>query len=443
MNIHQLTINKAVNGGYGLGRMDDGRAVMVRHALPGETVDVRIERETPSYLEGVATRVYASHPGRIAPPCPYYGRCGGCDLQHGDYPCQLAVKREIIADLLQRHAGPAVHRAISVLAEPLPSPLAFGYRQRIRLQVDERGRPGFRRFHSREIVPVARCLIARDDVNLPLATLVPHPAASSLLQQTAELEIMADPGSGKTVCIFILKRRPRPRDFDHALLLCRDLAPIDRIFFHGEGFPLTPAAGSDRQISRLLSVTYPAEKARPAMTLAWEAGGFSQVNLEQNRRLIATVCSFAAPAEEDTVLDLFCGMGNFSVPLAMSCRRLLGIEGQGSAIRSARANAVRAGLENSEFRQAQVHAACDQLAAQGAVFDCVVIDPPRQGAPGLAGQLVAITRRRLVYISCDPATLVRDLGDLVAAGFAIRRLQPVDMFPQTHHIETVALLEKN
>lgn len=443
MNIHQLTIIKAVNGGYGLGRMDDGRAVMVRQALPGETVDVRVEQETPSYVEGIATRIHTSHPGRIEPPCPYYGRCGGCDLQHGDYPSQLAVKREIIGDLLQRHAGPAVRRAIAVLAEPLPSPLAFGYRQRIRLQVDERGRPGFRRFHSHEIVPVAQCLIARDDVNLTLAALGSHPASASLLQQTAELEIMADPDGGGTVCIFILKRRPRPRDFDQAAQLRRDLAAIDRIFFHGDDFPLTPAAGSSLEISRLLSVTYPTDQGRPAMTLAWEAGGFSQVNLEQNRRLIATVCSFAASGLEDTVLDLFCGMGNFSIPLATSSRSLIGIEGQGSAIRSARSNAARAGLGNTEFRQSPIHAACDQLVAEGAVFDCVVIDPPRQGAPGLSRQLAAVTGRRLVYISCDPATLARDLGELAAAGFAIRRLQPVDMFPQTHHIETVALLEKN
>jgi 23S rRNA (uracil1939-C5)-methyltransferase len=416
---------------------------MIRHALPGETVDVRVERETPSYVEGIATRVHAPHPGRIEPPCPYYGRCGGCDLQHGDYPSQLAVKREIIGDLLQRHAEPAVRRAIAVLAEPLPSPLAFGYRQRIRLQIDERGRPGFRRFHSHEVVPITHCLIARDDVNLTLAALGSHPASPRLLEQTAELEIMADPDSGGTVCIFILKRRPRPRDFDQAAQLYRDLAAIDRIFFHGDDFPLTPTAGNDRETSRLLSVTYPEEKGRPAMTLSWEASGFSQVNLQQNRRLIATVCSFAAVGMEDTVLDLFCGMGNFSVPLAMSCRRLLGIEGQGSAIRSARANAARAGLTNTEFRQSPIHAACDRLVAEGTVFDCVIIDPPRQGAPGLSCQLAAITCRRLVYISCDPATLCRDLGELTIAGFAIRRLQPVDMFPQTHHIETVALLEKN
>ena len=443
MNIHHLAISKVINGGYGLGRLDDGRAALVRLALPGETVDVRIEREAKSLIEGVAVRVHTPHPRRVEPPCPYYGACGGCDLQHGDYPCQLGIKKAVISDLLARHPEPAVRRTASVLAEPLPSPREFGYRQRIRLQIDPQGRPGFRRFHRHESVAVAQCLIARDDVNRTLAALRSHPACSSLLQRTTELEIMADPDSGGTVCVFGLNRRPRSRDFDQAAVLCRESAPIDRIFFAGRDFPLTPAAGRGPEIGRSLSVTYPAEPGEPALTLGWEAGGFCQVNLEQNRRLIAAVVACAAPGPEESVLDLFCGMGNFSIPLAARCRRLLGIEGQGSAIRSARVNALGAGLDTTEFRQSPIHAACDQLAAQGQVFDCVVIDPPRQGAPGLARQLAVLTGRRLVYTSCDPATLARDLGDLIAAGFTVRRLQPVDMFPQTHHIETVALLEKN
>lgn len=444
MNIHDLAINKVINGGYGLGRLDDGRAAMIRLALPGETVDVRIEREAKSLVEGVAVAIHAPHPRRVKPPCPYYGDCGGCDLQHGDYPCQLELKRAIITDLLQRHPEPAVRQAAAVLADPLPSPLAFGYRQRIRLQIDAQGRAGFRRFHRHEIVPVAGCLIARDDVNQTLAALRSHPACASLLQQTTELEIMADPDGGGTVCIFVLNRRPRPRDFAQAAALCKDSALMHRIFFAGGDFPLTPAAGHEPEIGHGLSVTYPAESGSPALTLGWEAGGFCQVNLEQNRRLIAAVVDLAAPGPDESVLDLFCGMGNFSIPLAGRCRRLLGIEGQGSAIRSARANARRADLDNAEFRQAPIHDACARLTAQGPpFFDCVIIDPPRQGAPGLARQLAALAGRRLVYISCDPATLCRDLGDLITSGFTVRRLQPVDMFPQTHHIETVALLEKN
>jgi 23S rRNA (uracil1939-C5)-methyltransferase len=445
MNIHHLTIKKAINGGYGLARLEDGRAVMVRQALPDETVDIRITEEKGSYLQGVATKIHTPHPQRTVPPCPYYGTCGGCDLQHCDYPGQLGLKKAIIADLLERHPAPAIRQAAELLEKPLPSPLSFAYRQRIRLQVDAGGRPGFRRFHSHEIVPVSRCLVAGEELNAALAGLLSHKNFSTLLPQVSEIELLADPERGTVVCLCHLKRRPRPRDLEQAAGIRHDLRGIDRIFFQGEAFPLTAVGrpADTRPDDRTLSVLYPPSEGMPALHLSWEVGGFCQVNLAQNRRLIDTVVDFTAPGPGDTVLDLFCGMGNFSIVLALRCRSLLGIEGQGSAIRSARSNSLRAGLANCEFHRMPLRTACEELARDGRVFDHVVIDPPRQGAPGLAAQLASLTAGRLVYISCDPATLCRDLADLVETGFAIRRIRPVDMFPQTHHIETVVLLEKN
>ena len=143
------------------------------------------------------------------------------------------------------------------------------------------------------------------------------------------------------------------------------------------------------------------------------------------------------------MLDLYCGMGNFSIPLAGRAHTVLGIEGKGAAIRSAQKNSEAAGLDNTEFSKSPIHPACEKLLAAGRTFDFVLIDPPRQGAPGLADRLSGLCRSRLVYISCDPATLVRDLADLCRQGFTVSRIRPVDMFPQTHHIETVVLLEKN
>ena len=193
-----------------------------------------------------------------------------------------------------------------------------------------------------------------------------------------------------------------------------------------------------------MGIIYPPEHEGSAgLELHWEVGGFCQVNLAQNRQLIRIVLDFANPSADEDVLDLFCGMGNFSIPLAERSRSLLGIEGQASAIRSARANCLINGLANAEFRQMPLHAACEDLARAGRSFACVVIDPPRQGVPGLARQLAALADKRLVYVSCDPATLCRDLAELLTHSFSLRRFQPVDMFPQTHHIETVVLLEKN
>lgn len=448
MNIHPVTIEKLIHGGYGLARLEDGRAVLIQRALPGEKVEIRITEEKKSYLQGIATAIHTAHPGRIAADCPYYGDCGGCNLQHCEYPTQLTLKKAIVADLLARHSA-GLREAASLLAEPLPSPATFGYRQRIRLQIDTAGRPGYRRFHSHEIVAIRRCPIARPELNQALAALLNHPSLAALMRHCAELELLADPAAARVAGLLHLTRKPRPKDAEAAACLCRDIPLIDRIFFQAEGYPLSnaakKAAGGERE--RTLRVVYPPEvTSDDALELAWEVGGFCQVNLEQNRRMIATVLDFAGPAKDEDLLDLFCGMGNFSIPLALRCRSLLGVEGQASAIRSARANSLAAGLSNCEFRQMPIHAACDELVATGRTFACVVIDPPRQGAPGLARQLAALTAPtagRLVYISCDPATLCRDLAELLANSFVLRRLQPIDMFPQTHHIETVALLEKN
>ena len=197
------------------------------------------------------------------------------------------------------------------------------------------------------------------------------------------------------------------------------------------------------KMANLFTVHYPTiSKTKRPVDLSWEAGGFCQVNLDQNKNLIETVLEFCQVKKTETVLDLYCGMGNFSIPFAMQAKTVFGIEGQGSAIRSAKNNAANAGQANSCFLKSSVHNACIELAEKGEHFDCVLIDPPRQGAPGLADRLATIATKRLVYISCDPATLCRDLADLTDQGFTISKIQPVDMFPQTHHIENVVLLEK-
>jgi 23S rRNA (uracil1939-C5)-methyltransferase len=219
---------------------------------------------------------------------------------------------------------------------------------------------------------------------------------------------------------------------------------MENIFFLGEKFQLTDCYNrKEKSPGKHLIVSYPATVwgLRPLKFL-WEAGGFSQVNLQQNLQLIRIVLEFARVTEDETVLDLFCGMGNFSIPLALPAKQVTGIEGQGGSIRSAKLNAENNGLNNTRFVKSPVHDGCQKMKEEGLQFDCVIIDPPRRGVPSLADNLARLTKKRLIYISCDPATLCRDLCELTLAGFTIKNIQPVDMFPQTHHIETVVLLEK-
>lgn len=447
MKLATVEITKVINGGYGLAHLPSGQIILVRHVLPGEVVTVTTEQTKKNYILGEAEQIVAANPARRKPPCRYVGQCGGCDLQHCDYPNQLAIKKGIIEDLLVRGKSEAVREAARLLADPLGAPADFGYRQRIRLQVDSGGALGFHRFQSHSVIPIDLCLLARKEENEVLAMLKSHRDGRKLTGNSGEIELQENPVTGKTVVIFNMSRKPRPADVLSAERFCLEFEQIERVFLAGESFPLMgPYGPQPPDTANSLAVRYPAMAAPPGLPrdvlLTWEAGGFCQVNLGQNINLIATVLGFCRVGPTDRVLDLYCGMGNFAIPLAMKAMEVVGIEGQGSAIRSAAKNAGAAGLDNTRFRKSPIHEACTELIAGGEKFDCVVIDPPRQGAPDLAARLATLTRDRLIYISCDPATLVRDLADLCDHGFSIAKIQPVDMFPQTHHIETVVLLNR-
>ena len=418
--------------------------VLVGKVLPDEKVIITITDDKGRYLSAEAVEIEEAHPTRIDPPCPWYGQCGGCDLQHCDYGQQLAIKTEILRNLYRRQF-PGASTGLALVRDTLPSPSQFGYRQRIRLQVDPNGRAGFLGLRSHRIVPVEYCLVARDELNTVLAGLAQDPSCTRLLTNCREFELLFNPLSSGVVCLFHLSRRPRPTDIRLAEDLTGRVPLLDRVFFQGADFPLTGpfSTTKDRQTKAMQMLLPPFGRQDSPLALAWEVGGFCQVNLQQNERLIRHVLDVCPWRREDTVLDLFCGMGNFSIPLAARVASLHGIEGQGSAIRSARLNSKNAKLTNTTFEKAPIHEACRRLAGEGRIFDCVILDPPRQGVPGLARELAALTGRNLVYISCDPATLCRDLSALTGQGLTLLDILPLDMFPQTHHIETLVLLEKN
>lgn len=433
-----------VNGGYGLGQVSSGQIILVQHALPQETIIVNIEETKKNYLLGRVREVIDPHPGRVTPPCSYYGQCGGCNLQHCHYSTQLGIKKSILSDLLLHQKDLIFQDDTLSFSPPLASPDQFAYRQRLRLQIGNKSNLGFFKFRSHDIIPVKKCLLATAQMNNTLSILRDHPESRRLADLANEIELQQYPDIKKTCAIFQLKRKPRPADINSARKLCGDSDDLDRVFFKGSDFPLrgTFTHGSDN-LGINLKCTYPkVSNLLPSLVFSWEIGGFSQVNLKQNSNLIELVHKLSDVQNEESVLDLFCGMGNFSIPLALKAKKLHGIEGQGSAIRSAKNNAKIAGLTNTTFEKANVHKACVKLAQDKKEFDITVIDPPRQGVPGLAHHLEKITKKKLLYISCDPATLCRDLAELSKVGFAIKKIQPIDMFPQTHHLETVVLLEK-
>ena len=380
-NNQVVTIAKIVNGGYGLTEATGGKKLFVRHCLPGETVSVEITEEKKRICFGHAVHVRSPAPGRTTPPCPYYGRCGGCNLQHGDYPTQLKLKEAILTDLLARSPLAAVVGQSDTVRPIIGAEHPFSYRQRIRMRIDEQGNPGFSHFRSNRIVAVEHCLLAAAPINDCLAGLRGDANFRHLVSVTEEMELLLDELSNKVALRLRLKRPVRPADRRKAGELTASLAMLDRLFFHGHDFAQEGPHGSGDTKSNLLGF----ELGGPdSLSLCWEVGGFSQVNLGQNLKMIELVRKLVQPASAERILDLYCGMGNFSIPLARQASEVVGIEGQGSAIRSARRNARNNGVTNCSFQKNDVLSACRGLIADADSFDTVVCDPPWQGLGPLA-----------------------------------------------------------
>lgn len=443
-----VRIDKVVAGGAGLARAASGQVMMVPFVLPGEEVVVKVLRDRKGYLEAELVEIVSGHPERVVVPCRHFGRCGGCDLQHAAYSLQVEIKNGILREQLVR-AGMLDRDGAGELAEPLASPLPFGYRQRLRLQVDEAGRWGFFRSRSHDLEPIAECPLAGPEINAVIRSFPASPALARLLNNALEVEVIASPGDAEVVLIVSLRRKARPADLQAAARVGAELASVSAIFLEAEGqqrlgpFPevTAGAGGAERSLVRLLFPALPGWGV-PTYTLLQEAGGFCQVNPAQNRRMIEQMLAWLAGRQVARAVDLFCGMGNFSIPLALAGIAVTGSDLQRSAIRSAARNAEAAGLGSCVFIQADAEQAARNLVATGERFDLVILDPPRRGCAELIPLLAGLDAGLLLYISCDPATLARDLVGLRGLGYRLDKVGIVDMFPQTAHLESMVLLRR-
>ena len=443
-DLRTVVIEKLVPGGLGLGRLKEGIVVMVRYVLPGEKVLVNEEDRKKDYISATLRDILSPSPDRIVPPCPYFGRCGGCDLQHAGPEAQMRLKKAILADNLQRNAGNLFSGSPLTIEEPLEAPEQFNYRQRLRLQVDREGRYGFFRPGSHILEPISQCLLARDELNNVLLQLRTSDTFPELAKHCNAFELLFNPAENDTVMLLHFLRRPRPGDCQLSAGLAHDTNGLASILMQVEGYGLyDPLAQTFLTAPPILSHTMAIQKIKTELTLSWEAGGFCQVNLEQNSNLVNLVLEMVANGGHSRTLDLYCGYGNFSLPVAITGAEVLGIDAQNAAIRSARRNAEQNGIHNCRFEKNQVTGAVTALCTAGKTFETIILDPPRQGAPETAALLPKLRPEEIIYISCNPATLARDLAALMEAGYQLSRLVPVDMFPQTHHLESLALLKRS
>ncbi|MFA6284490.1 MAG: 23S rRNA (uracil(1939)-C(5))-methyltransferase RlmD [Desulfurivibrionaceae bacterium] len=441
----ELTVDKVIKGGLGLGRLADGQVVMVPRVLPGERVRVQLRRQHKQYQEADLLEVLQSSAQRIPPICPVYDTCGGCDFQHASYDEQLRLKNGILRETLCRGGLCREEEIPVLLGAPLASPKPFGYRQRIRLQVAQ-GVMGYFGRQSHSLIPVSRCPLAGEDINAVLAALSASREFQSLLSNASAIELLENPGHNSIILLIHYTRKTRPGDHQAAKLICQALPLLEAVIFSVEGQAKGPCFNGTSEIplsGLLVEFSLPGELCGQPLTLGLEPGGFCQVNLGQNENCIKLLLEWTQGMQPTKALDLFCGMGNFSLPLAMQGWDVTGMDMQRSTIRSAVRNAEGAGLgDRCRFSQGSATKAARRMLAEKATFDCLLLDPPRSGCAELIPMLPGLEAKGIIYISCDPATLARDLAGLIQAGYRLAEVRLVDMFPQTAHQETMVRLAR-
>jgi tRNA/tmRNA/rRNA uracil-C5-methylase (TrmA/RlmC/RlmD family) len=382
----EVEVERILPGGMGLAHAG-GKTVFVSLAAPGDRVRVRIDRQQGELLFASIVQIITPSPERVEPPCPYFGRCGGCDFQQLTYEAQLAAKAGIIRDCLHRIARLENIPEIVVT----PSPNNWRYRMRATWQIDQELRAiGYYERGSRRVCDVADCAVLKPE-----------------LQETLE--------------------RVRATEWHE---FPRDLKHLDGVV--GEnGVSVSPSFAEFQTNELTLTVR--------GEVYQYNANAFFQINPSLLGSLVENAIGDASGG---TVLDIYCGVGLFTLPLARQFQKVIGVEANATATRFARRNLQLAGLRNADVITATV-TDWFRSASIGPV-DFVLLDPPRAGAESAVIEgILNLQPRAISYVSCDPATLARDLRKLIGGGYVIESIAGFDLFPQTHHVETVVRLARS
>ncbi len=405
----EIDITDMAHGGLGLGR-HEGRVVFVPYTLPGERVRARIVDDRKKYARAEMVEVLSVSPDRVEAPCRHFGPglCGGCHWQHIAYQRQLVLKQAVVRDQLERIGhfdAPLVHPT-------LPSPEPLGYRTRATFTLDGDGQMAFYSDDNRRLVPIERCEIL-------------HPALAELFDvldldapeiERVRLQVGSDPADRMLVIQTAGDAAPEIEvDIPVSVnLLLQDNEPVNLI-------------GSPQVTYRVLDHPFRVT-----------AGGFFQVNLPMAAVLVEQVMQRLSLRGGETILDLYSGVGLFTAFIAQHAGLVVSVESYPPAVTDADVNL--ADLDNIELVEGSVEEVLLDLVGP---FDAVVVDPPRTGLePEVIDELARLDAPLIVYVSCDPATLARDAHRLAQHGYALEDVQPVDMFPQTYHVEAVASIRQ-
>ena len=443
---YSVEIVGAAIDGRGIARVN-GQVLFVPGALPGERCFVRVVNIGKTTAHGKLLRVETASPHRIEPDCPYFPACGGCDFRHADYELETELKRQRVLDALNRIGGCGLENLkITGAAEQ------DGYRNKVQYPVQEqngRAEAGFFSAGTHRVIPIAHCRIQPDCADAIRAAVLRWMAQYKIRaydEKTGRgyirhIYIRRGAVSGETlVCISAnCKQLPRSAELTAAI---RAAAPdVTSIVF-------TP---NEKKGNTILGDTFlplygPGwiQDTLCGLTFRLSPAAFYQVNHDQAEILYRKALQFAALTGTETVLDLYCGTGTITLCLAREAGRAVGVEVVPQAIEDAKENAVRNGLaDKTEFYCMDAGQAAQMFAARGERPDVIVVDPPRKGvSPDVIEAMAAMSPRRIVYVSCDPATLARDVKLLRECGYALQTAEAVDLFPRCAHIETVCLLSR-
>jgi len=429
-DVQEADIVDLAHDGRGVARLG-GKAVFVDGALPGERVRLRVIKRRRQLDEAGLVDVLIASPDRVVPACAHFGICGGCSLQHLSAQAQLAAKERQLLDNLERIGRVRPERVLAPLRGP-----AWAYRRRARLgvkYVHKKGRvlAGFREREKPYIADLKRCEVLQEPLaNLPrdLAALV---ETLTIREKIPQVEVSA--GDTAIALVFRVLEAPGPDDADK-------IAAFGAL----HGLQIFLQTGG-------LDTVRPLRPDYPPLTYAVDGGqvviefgpvDFIQINREINASMVTAALELLAPTDSDTALDLFCGLGNFALPLARRTARVVGIEGDAALVDKAGANAARNGVGNAAFFRENLFEPAQFGPWATERYDLVLLDPPRAGAAALLPRMAHWRPRRVVYISCHPGSLARDAENLVyTLGFKLSSAGVMDMFPQTAHVESIAVFE--
>lgn len=401
------------------------KPVFIEGALPGEQVLAQLTESKSKFARAQLIKVQQASSERVEPFCKHFDQCGGCNMQHLELASQREYKQQTLSQLMSKFSGQNQSLVPSIVGNDK------GYRRRARISVmlDKKSRQlqfGFRRKQSKQIVTVTHCPVLAPELDAML------PELHQLLQSFDRQECLGhvELVKGDNTNVMVLRHTKPLTNKDQAALEKFAREKQTTLYLMPEAEQLNLVAGEEAHYTEV------------GVTVPFSPNNFIQVNQGVNQQMVEQALTWLELSNEDRVLDLFCGLGNFSLPMAKQVKAVIGVEGVDAMVEKATHNAQLNQIDNTRFYQANLEQDLSQAPWASEKFDKILLDPARAGASGIVEQLSALGAARVVYVSCNPATLARDSQSLLQQGYQLEKLGMLDMFPHTSHLESMALFVK-